>query len=264
MAVFAATRMDPVMSDAPPAPTLSDILESFGPVHAEPLSRIQSLTAKAMLRNWTTIPHVTHFDHLDVTELEAARLARNAGQDQKLSPTPFLVKAVAATLQRLPRFNAAFDAAGSQLVLRDYVNVGLAIDTPGGLVIGVIRACDVKSVDEIGAEAVALAHKARTKGLSLSDMSGGGFTVSALGPLGGTGFTPIINGPEIAILGVSRIFPAPTRGPDGDLAWRSAAPVALSYDHRAINGADAGRFMGTMQVEIAALAETFAAPAPAA
>ncbi len=253
----------PGMSDAPPAPSLSDILESFGPVHAVPLSRIQSLTAKTMTRNWTTIPHVTHFDQIDVTDLEAVRHARNGGPGQKLSPTPFLVKAVAATLQRLPRFNAAFDAAGNQLVLRDYVNVGLAIDTPGGLVIGVIRSCDAKSVDEIGAEAAALAQKARTKGLSLSDMSGGGFTVSALGPLGGTGFTPIINAPEVAILGVSRICNTPCRAPDGDLAWRSFAPVALSYDHRAINGADAGRFMGTLQIELEALAATFAAPASA-
>ena len=249
------------MSDAPPAPTLSDILESFGQVHAEPLSRIQSLTAKAMVRNWTTIPHVTHFDQIDVTELEAVRQAGNAARGQKLSPTPFLVKAVAATLQRQPRFNAALDTAGNQLVLRDYVNIGLAIDTPNGLVIGVIRGCDVKTVDEIGAEAAALAQKARTKGLSLSDMSGSGFTVSALGPLGGTGFTPIINGPEVAILGVSRICDAPCRAADGTLAWRSLAPVALSYDHRAINGADAGRFMATLQAELSALVNTFAAPA---
>ena len=249
------------MSEALPAPTLFDILESFGPVHAEPLSRIQSLTAKAMVRNWTTIPHVTHFDQIDVTKLEAVRQAANAARDLRLSPTPFLVKAVAATLQRHPRFNAALDTAGNQLVLRDYVNIGLAIDTPNGLVIGVIRGCDGKTVDEIGSEAAALAEKARTKRLSLSDMSGSGFTVSALGPLGGTGFTPIINAPEVAILGVSRICNGPCPTDDGGLAWRSFAPVALSYDHRAINGADAGRFMATLQAKVSALADTFAAPA---
>ena len=251
------------MSEAPPAPTLSDILESFGLVHAEPLSRIQSLTARAMVRNWTTIPHVTHFDQIDVTKLEAVRQASNASRAQRLSPTPFLVKAIAVTLQRQPRFNAALDTVGNRLVLRDYVNIGLAIDTPGGLVVGVIRNCDAKTVDEIGSEATALAEKARTKGLGLSDISGSGFTVSALGPLGGTGFTPIINAPEVAILGVSRICDAPCRATDGALAWRSLAPVALSYDHRAINGADAGRFMATLQEELSALADALAAPAPA-
>jgi pyruvate dehydrogenase E2 component (dihydrolipoamide acetyltransferase) len=242
------------MSDTPPTPTLFDVLESFGPVHAQPLSRIQSLTAKVMTRNWMAIPHVTHFDQIDVTELEVARQALNDTRDHKLSPTPFLVKAVAATLLRQPQFNAALDIAGNQLVLRQYVNVGLAIDTPAGLLVAVIRNCDRKTVDEIGGEAVTLAHKARTKGLSLSEMSGGGFSVSALGPLGGTGFTPIINAPEVAILGVSRILAVPCRAPEGGLAWRSAAPVALSYDHRAINGADAGRFMATLQEEITALA----------
>lgn len=242
------------MSELPPTPSLVQVLESFGPVHTQPLSRIQALTAKAMIRNWTTIPHVTHFDDLDVTTLEDARRRLNAARDHKLSPTPFLVKAVASTLLRLPRFNAVLDEAGKQLVLRDYVNIGLAIDTPAGLVVGVIRGCDARSVDEIGAEAAALAEKARVKGLSLSDMSGSGFTVSALGPLGGTGFTPIINAPEVAILGVSRIVQATRRAPDGGVDWRSLAPVALSYDHRVINGADAGRFMATLQEEISALA----------
>lgn len=243
------------MSDTPPPPGLIDILGSFGPVEAQPLSRIQALTAKAMSRNWTTIPHVTHFDDLDLTELEAARERGNQTREAKLSPTPFLVKAVAGALLRQPRFNAAFDAAENRLVVRKYVNIGLAIDTPNGLVVGVIRDCDQKSVDQIGAEGAALADKARTKGLALQDMSGGGFTVSALGPLGGTGFTPIINAPEVAILGVSRIRPAPTPAADGGVSWRSVAPVALSYDHRAINGADAGRFMKALQAEVLALLE---------
>ena len=238
------------MSDTPPPPSLLDILGSFGPVEAQPLSRIQALTAKAMSRNWTTIPHVSHFDDLDLTDLEESRARANLARTSKLSPTPFLVKAVAGVMQALPRFNAAFDAAEGRLVLRNYVNIGLAIDTPNGLVVGVIRDCDLKSVDEISAEAAVLADKARTKGLTLKEMSGGGFTVSALGPLGGTGFTPIINAPEVAILGVSRMRPVPRPAKDGSVAWRSMAPVALSYDHRAINGADAGRFMKALQDEV--------------
>jgi len=238
------------MSEAPTTPTLVDILGSFGPVETQPLTRIQSLTAKAMTRNWTTIPHVTHFDEIDVTALEAIRAARNRTDNQKLSPTTYLVKAVASVLARQPRFNAAFDPNENRIVLRNYFNIGLAIDTPNGLVVGVIRDCDVKTVEEIGVESTALAHKARAKGLSLSEMSGGGFTVSALGPLGGTGFTPIINAPEVAILGVSRMRQSPSPGPDGGVSWRTVAPVALSYDHRAINGADAGRFMQTLQEEI--------------
>jgi len=247
------------MPDTPPSPTLMDILGSFGPVEAQPLTRIQAFTVKAMTRNWTTIPHVTHFDEMDVTEMEVVRKAHNKTASLSLTPTAFIVKAVASTLRRLPRFNAALEAAENRIVLRQYVNIGLAIDTPAGLVVGVIRGCDEKSVEQIGAEAGELAHKARTKGLTLSEMSGGGFTVSALGPLGGTGFTPIINAPEVGILGVSRIRAAPARTSDGELVWRFVAPLSLSYDHRAVNGADAGRFMQTLQEETDALIAAFAA-----
>ncbi len=246
------------MSDTPPSPSLMEILASYGPVDAQPLTRIQAFTVKSMTRNWTTIPHVTHFDDLDVTHLEVVRKAHNATASLPLTPTAFIVKAVASTLQRLPRFNAALDTTENRIVLRQYVNIGLAIDTPSGLVVGVIRGCDQKSVDDIGAEATELARKARSKGLALSDMSGGGFTVSALGPLGGTGFTPIINAPEVGILGVSRIRTAPSPTRDDGLVWRALAPLSLSYDHRAVNGADAGRFMQVLQEETDALVEAFA------
>ena len=246
------------MPDTPAAPGLMDILASYGPVDAQPLTRIQAFTVKTMTRNWTTIPHVTHFDEMDVTELEVVRKAHNKAAEPPLTPTSFIVKAVAATLRRLPRFNAALDAAANRIVFRQYVNIGLAIDTPAGLVVGVIRGCDQKTVEQIGAEAAELARKARTKGLTLSEMSGAGFTVSALGPLGGTGFTPIINAPEVGILGVSRIRAAPCPTCDGELAWRSIAPLALSYDHRAVNGADAGRFMQILQGETDALVDAFA------
>lgn len=235
-------------------PSLADILGSFGEVEEMPLSRIQAATVRAMTRNWTTIPHVTHMDMLDVTELEAARNAHNRTAPSKLTPTPYLMKAVASVLVKLPQFNRSFDASTNTLVQRKYVHLGMAVDSPKGLVVPVIRDCDAKSVLQIAEEATALAEKARVKGLTLSEMSGGCFTVSALGPLGGTGFTPIINAPEVAILGISRMTETAARRADGEIDWRKSLPVALSYDHRAINGADAGRFMDALKQEIGALA----------
>ena len=238
------------------APSLVEVLASYGEVESAPLSRIQAFTAKAMARNWATIPHVTHQDLMDVTSLEDYRRGVNAGLEKarQLSPVPYLLKAVANVLVREPRFNAVLDEANKAVVLRKYVNIGLAIDTGGGLVVGVIRGCDTRSVAELSEDAGRLAEKARARGLALADMSGSGFTVSSLGAAGGTGFTPIINAPEVAILGVSRMSQTPSRGPDGQVEWRTTIPVALSYDHRVINGADAGRFMSRLQVEIDALA----------
>jgi pyruvate dehydrogenase E2 component (dihydrolipoamide acetyltransferase) len=140
------------------------------------------------------------------------------------------------------------------VILRKYVNLGMAIDTPAGLVVGVVRDADKLSVDEISDQVKALGEKARTKGLSMNEMSGGTFTVSSLGSLGGDGFTPIINAPEVAILGVSRLVETPRRADDGGVEWRSLIPVSLSYDHRVVNGADAGRFMQALQDQIDALA----------
>ncbi len=246
---------EPTQPAAPPS--LVDILGSYGEVETRPLSRIQALTGRAMTRNWTTIPHVTHQDLMDVTDLEANRRAGNARRaaDGQLSPVPFLLKAVAGVLLELPHFNSALDEASKSIVLRKYVNIGLAIDTPGGLVIGVVRGCDTGSLEDLAAEANRLAEKARARGLALADMSGGGFTVSSLGAAGGTGFTPIINGPEVAILGVSRMQETPRKGADGGIEWRKMLPVALSYDHRVINGADAGRFMKALQAQIDRLAQ---------
>jgi pyruvate dehydrogenase E2 component (dihydrolipoamide acetyltransferase) len=240
----------------PATPGLVDFLASFGEVESQPLSRIQVFTAKAMSRNWTTIPHVTHIEHLDVTALEAARKRANEGREaaRKLTPVPYLMKAAASVLQEMPRFNASLDEANGAIVLRRYVNLGMAIDTPGGLVVGVIKGADKLSVDEISEQSKALGEKARAKGLSLPEMSGGTFTVSSLGALGGVGFTPIINAPEVAILGVSRMMETPRRAADGGVDWRSVIPVSLSYDHRVVNGADAGRFMQALQAQVDALA----------
>jgi pyruvate dehydrogenase E2 component (dihydrolipoamide acetyltransferase) len=240
----------------PASPTLGDVLAAYGEVEAVALTRIQAFTAKAMTQSWTTIPQVTHQDRMDVTDLEARRIATNSqhAKDRRLTLVPYLLKAVAGVLVKLPRFNAAFDAAGPRLVLRKYVNLGIAIDTPAGLVVGVIRGCDQRSVEELAEQANVLAEKARLKGLSLSDMSGGCFTVSSLGARGGDGFTPLINAREAGILGVSRLAETPRRGPDGGLVWRRLLPVSLTYDHRIVNGVDAGGFMQTLQMEIDNLA----------
>ena len=238
-------------------PGLEDILGSFGPVESAPLTRIQAYTVKAMTHSWTTIPHVTHQDRMDLTDLEAARKRANAARpaEQRLTPLPYLLKAVARLLLAAPKFNAALDEAGKRLIYRKYVNLGVAIDTPGGLVVGVIRDCDTRSLDELATEAATLGEKARSpRGLSLAQMSGGGFTVSSLGALGGDGFTPIINAPEVAILGVGRLQDVATRGADDGVVWRRLLPVCLSYDHRALNGADAGRFMQRLQDELTVLA----------
>ena len=243
------------MTEPHSPPTLSQILASFGEVETSPLSRIQAATARAMTRNWTTIPSVTHMDSIDFTSLEATRRRLNSEGGSKLSPSPFLIRAVATILKRHPQFNCAFDAESNVLIQRKYVHIGLAVDTPAGLLVPVIRDCETMTVANIAQTANELAEKARAKKLTLSDMSGGGFTVSALGPLGGTGFTPIVNAAQAAILGVSRMTELPYRNTAGDLAWRSVVPVSLSYDHRVINGADAGRFMAALQQEIAALAD---------
>jgi pyruvate dehydrogenase E2 component (dihydrolipoamide acetyltransferase) len=249
---------DPSPPPPPPAPpTLHDVIGSYGEVETQALSRIQMFTAKAMTRNWTTIPHVTHQDLMDVTALEAHRRTANAARTDgvSLSPVPYLLKAIANLLQQERRFNAVLEESGKSVILRNYVNIGLAIDTPGGLVIGVVRGVDRLGLDELSAEAGRLAEKARTKGLALAEMTGGGFTISSLGAAGGTGFTPIINAPEVAILGVSRLQETPRKGANGAVEWRKMLPVALSYDHRVINGADAGRFMAGLQAQLDALAQ---------
>jgi pyruvate dehydrogenase E2 component (dihydrolipoamide acetyltransferase) len=236
-------------------PSLVEVLSSYGDVETAPLSRIQLLTAKAMARNWATIPHVTHQDLIDVTRLEDHRGRFNTGLEKtrQLSPVPFLLKAVANVLAEAPRFNAVLDEANKAVILRRYINIGVAIDNGGGLVVGVIRGCDTRSVEDLAEETNRLVEKARGRGLALSDMSGSGFTVSSLGAAGGTGFTPIINAPEVAILGVSRMSHTPRPSRDGQVEWRKTLPVSLSYDHRVINGADAGRFMSTLQAQLDAL-----------
>lgn len=223
-------------------PAWPDIdFSKFGEVETTSLSAIQGVTANLMHRNWLSIPHVTHNDQVDITEVEVSRKQLTESSGQKISPLAYQIKAVVAALMEFPHFNASLDSSGKKLILKKYFNIGIAVDTPSGLLVPVIRDCDKKTIPELSEELAAIAEKARTKGLSLAEMSGGCFTISSLGGIGGTSFTPIINAPEVAILGVTRAQWVPQKQGE-DIVWRRMLPVSLSYDHRVINGADAARF----------------------
>ena len=215
---------------------------AFGPVQVQPVSRIQKYVASHLGRNWVRIPHVTHNDQADITDLAAVRKQLQQQSGSGVTALPFLVKAAVAALKAFPQFNASLDASGQNLILKQYFHIGIAVDTPNGLLVPVIRDADRKSLLEIAAELAALSEQARTKGLSMAQMSGGCFSISSLGAIGGTSFTPIINAPEVAILGVTRSHDVLVRGADDQGIWRTFLPLSLSYDHRVINGADAARF----------------------
>jgi pyruvate dehydrogenase E2 component (dihydrolipoamide acetyltransferase) len=216
----------------------------FGPVERRPLSRIVRISGPALARNAIFIPHVTNFDEADVTELEEFRKAANAGGDVKLSILPFVVKAAAAALVRYPAFNSSLD--GDEMVLKRYYNIGVAADTPEGLVVPVIKAADTKGLREIAAEMADLAAAARNGKLKPGDMQGATFTISSLGGVGGTNFTPIINAPEVAILGLTRASIKPVWCDEG-VRPRLIQPLSLSWDHRAVDGVAAARFLGFMK-----------------
>lgn len=217
----------------------------FGDIEVSQRSRLDKLTAANMHRSWLNVPHVTQFDAADITELEAFRRELKAEAEErgtKLSPLPFVLKACAVALQDNPRLNSSLAAGGEQLVSKNYCHIGMAVDTPVGLMVPVIRDVDRKSVWELAEEVVALATKARDRKLKPAEMQGGTFTVSSLGRIGGMGFTPVINTPEVGILGVSRAEVRPVW--DGNqFAPRTLLPLALSYDHRVVNGGDGGRFL---------------------
>ncbi|MCK5858878.1 MAG: 2-oxo acid dehydrogenase subunit E2 [Abyssibacter sp.] len=213
----------------------------FGPVDMKPMSRIQTLVSSVMARNWVSIPHVTHHDEADVSTLTTARRALSESSGVKITPLPYLVKAAVAALKAQPKFNASIDATGRNLVYKQYFHIGIAVDTPAGLLVPVIHDADKKSIPEIATELAELSEMARTKGLPMDKMSGGCFSISSLGSIGGTAFTPIINAPEVAILGVSKTYEKPCRNGEA-IAWKDMLPLSLSYDHRVINGADAARF----------------------
>jgi pyruvate dehydrogenase E2 component (dihydrolipoamide acetyltransferase) len=217
----------------------------FGEIEKVKLSKIDKVTRDNMSRCWLNIPHVTQFDDADITELEAFRKEMKdeaAKQGVKLTPLPFLIKAAAICLTRHQKFNASLDADGEHIVYKKYVNIGIAVDTPNGLMVPVIKDADKKSVYEISNEANELAGKAKDRKLKPNEMQGACFTISSLGGIGGKGFTPIVNAPEVAILGVSKADIQP-RWNGKEFEPRLMLPLCLSYDHRAINGGDAGRFL---------------------
>ena len=238
---------------APPAPpaqvaALPRVPEvdfaAFGPVERKPLSRIQKIAGPRLHASWVNVPHVTQFDSADITEMEATRArmkAEAATRGIKLTPLAFVMRACVQALQAFPRFCASLDAEAGELVFRKYVHIGFAADTPGGLVVPVVRDADRKDVFELARELATLSEKARAGKLSAAEMQGGCFTISSLGGIGGTAFTPIINAPEVAILGVSKASQQPVYQ-DGTFVPRLMLPLSLSYDHRVIDGADAARF----------------------
>ncbi|MBB4591402.1 dihydrolipoyllysine-residue acetyltransferase [Xanthomonas cannabis] len=216
----------------------------FGDTETQPLSRIKKISGANLARNWAMIPHVTQFESADITDLEALRVALNKENEKagiKLTMLAFLVKASAAALKKFPEFNASLDAAGENLTLKKYFHIGFAADTPNGLVVPVIRDVDKKGVLQIAQESGELAKKARDGKLGPADMSGGCFSISSLGGIGGTAFTPIINAPEVAILGVSKSAMQPVWN-GKDFSPKLMLPLSLSYDHRVIDGALAARF----------------------
>ncbi len=226
----------------------------FGEIETHKLTKINKLTGQAMTRNWLTVPHVTQFDDVDITDMEAFRksLANDRKNPVKLTPLVFIMKAVVAALQAYPRFNSSLANSGEELILKKYFHLGIAMDTPDGLVVPVIRDVDKKGLLELGDELRETSQKAREKKLKPADMQGGCFTISSLGGIGGTAFTPIVNAPEVAILGVSRSAMKPV-WQNGEFVPRLMLPLSLSYDHRVIDGADGARFityLGKMLADI--------------
>jgi pyruvate dehydrogenase E2 component (dihydrolipoamide acetyltransferase) len=216
----------------------------FGPVEVQKLGRIQRIAGSRLHAAWVNLPHVTQFDQVDITELEEARKwlrLRAAQEGVKLTPLAFIVRACVQALRKFPRFNASLDAAGENLILKKYTHIGFAADTPNGLVVPVIHDADKLDVFAIARALGDLSEKARKGKLNVAQMQGGCFTISSLGGIGGTAFTPIINAPEVAILGVSKSSLQPVWH-DGAFVPRLLLPVSLSYDHRVIDGAEAARF----------------------
>ena len=227
-------------------PVVADIdFAKFGPVRREERSRIDKVTAANMSKSWLNVPHVTQFDDADITDLETFRASLKAESERrgsKLSPVPFVIKAVAIALNANPKMKSSLAEQGEALVYKDYCHIGMAVDTPNGLVVPVIRDADKRSIWDLSDEIRILAAKAKDKKLKPDEMQGAVFTVSSLGNIGGKGFTPIVNTPEVGILGISKASTQPVW--DGsEFQPRVMLPVSLSYDHRVVNGGDAGRFL---------------------
>ncbi len=216
----------------------------FGPTETSPLNRVRKLSAANLHRSWVTVPHVTQFEEADITDLDAFRREMKPEAEArgvKLTFLPFVLKACAAALREFPQFNASLDHTGENLILKHYYNLGVAVDTENGLIVPVVRDADKKGLYEIAAELMEISEKARTRKLRPGDLQGGSFSISSLGGIGGTFFTPIVNHPEVAILGVGRMDWRPVYEA-GAFVPRLILPLSLSYDHRVVDGADAARF----------------------
>jgi len=236
--------------DLPPPPKVN--FSRYGEIELQPLTRIQKISGAYLHRNWVSIPHVTQNDLADITEMEAYRKAnaeKAKEQGFKLTPLVFMIKAAVAALKEFPIFNASLDETRENLVLKKFFHIGIAVDTPDGLVVPVIRDCDQKDIFQLAGELGELSQKARDGKLKPIEMQGGCFSISSLGGIGGTSFTPIINAPEVAILGVSRSSISPQW--DGEAFHpRMMLPLSLSYDHRVIDGANAARFARFLAVSL--------------
>jgi pyruvate dehydrogenase E2 component (dihydrolipoamide acetyltransferase) len=217
----------------------------FGEIEPISLSRIQKISGAHLHRSWVSVPHVTQFDEANITELEAFRKSLKSEAEKKgvrLTPLVFMLKAVVAALQAFPRFNASLESSGERLILKKYFHIGVAVDTPNGLMVPVIRDVDKKGLYDLAAELASTAERAREGKLLPGDMQGGCFTISSLGGIGGTNFTPIVNAPEVAILGIAKAKMQPVYEADGSFSAGLILPLALSYDHRVIDGAQGARF----------------------
>ncbi len=227
-------------------PQVPDVdFAQFGEVEIQAMSKLHKLTAQNMQRSWLNVPHVTQYDDADITDLEVFRASLKPEMEKrgiKISPLPFILKAVALALKENPAFNASLDSDGESIVYKKYVNIGMAVDTEAGLFVPVLRDVDQKGLWQIAEEVIDLATRAKQRKLKPNEMQGACFTISSLGGIGGRGFTPIVNTPEVGILGVSKLTTQPVFK-NGNFEPRKMLPLSLSYDHRAVNGGDAGRFL---------------------
>jgi len=239
---------------AAPLPDFS----KFGPIEKQPLNKISRTAAANLHSAWITIPHVTQHNLADITELESARkrYVKDNPKSPKITMTAIMIKAVVGALRTFPKVNSSIDLASGELVLKKYYHIGVAVDTPNGLVVPVIRNCDQKNVLQVAAELTELAVKARERKLKIEDMQGASFTITNLGGIGGTSFTPIVNHPEVAILGMSRGQKV-LQMEEEKIVERLMLPLSMSYDHRAINGADAARFIVKLSSSLTNFFELF-------
>ena len=246
---FVKNKLNQQKAGAPEAGSVVQVesvdYSKFGDTYSSELSRIQQVGAKNLYASWVNVPHVTQHDKVDVTDLESFREALNREAettDHKITPLAFIIRACCLALEKYPIFNSSLEPSHQSILINRFYNIGFAVDTSEGLVVPVIKDSDKKGISQLSSEIIELSKNAREKKLGLSDLQGGTFTISSLGALGGTGFTPIVNAPQVAILGVARLMTEPKW--DGEqFLPRKMLPLSLSYDHRVINGADGGRFM---------------------